>query len=93
MPEGGQASVSRRMLILYGLADSATKDQRYQVRTDDNGRFRFPSLPPGPYMLTDAVAGPRNWRLRVELQPSQAATLDLTPANHIKVKDDFPNPG
>jgi hypothetical protein len=41
-------------------------------------------------MLTDAVSGPRNWRLRVELQPSQSATLDLTPANHIKIKDDFP---
>jgi hypothetical protein len=36
------------------------------------------------------VSGPRNWRLRVELQPSQSATLDLTSANHIKVKDDFP---
>ena len=91
MPEGGQPQ--RRMLVLYGLANSATKDQRYQVRTDENGRFRFPSIVPGPYMLTDAVSGPRNWRLRVELQPSQAVTLDLTPANTIKVKDDFPNQG
>lgn len=92
MPEAGQTS-QRRMLVLYGLANSPTKDQRYQIRTDENGRFRFPSVVPGPYMLTDAVSGPRNWRLRVELQPSQAATLDLTPANHIKVKDDFPNQG
>ena len=92
MPDGGPSS-QRRMLVLYGLANSATKDQRYQIRTDQNGRFRFPSVVPGPYMLTDAVSGPRNWRLRIELQPSQAATLDLTPANHIKVKDDFPNQG
>jgi len=88
MPEGGQAQ--RRMLVLYGLANTATKDERYQIRTDESGRFRFSSVAPGPYMLTDAVSGPRNWRLKVELQPSQAATLDLTPANHIKIKDDFP---
>ena len=88
MPEGGSAQ--RRMLILYGLPNSATKEERYQIRTDENGRFRFPSVTPGQYMLTDAVSGPRNWRLRVEFQPSQSATLDLTPSNHIKVKDDFP---
>jgi len=92
MPEGG-GSNQRRMLVLYGLPNTATKEERHQVRTDDSGRFRFPNLPPGPYVLTDAVSGPRNWRLRVELQPSQAATLDLTPANHVKVKDDFPNRG
>ncbi len=92
MPEGG-GSNQRRMLVLYGLPNTATKEERRQVRTDDSGRFRFPNLPPGPYMLTDAVSGPRTWRLRVELQPSQAATLDLTPANIIKVKDDFPNQG
>ena len=89
MSEGGPAQ--RRMLILYGLPNSATKEERYQIRTDEQGRFRFPSVTPGPYMLTDAVSGPRNWRLRVELQPSQSATLDLTPANNIKVKDDFPS--
>ena len=88
MPEG--ASAQRRMLVLYGLPNSATKEERYQIRTDENGRFRFPSVTPGPYMLTDAVSGARNWRVRVELQPNQAATLDLTPTNHIKVKDDFP---
>lgn len=88
MPEGGSAQ--RRMLVLYGLPNSPTKEERYQIRTDDNGRFRFPSVAPGSYMLTDAVSGARNWRVRVELQPHQSTTLDLTPANHIKVKDDFP---
>ena len=93
LPDGAGANPpQRRMLILYGLANTATKDQRYQIRTDENGRFRFPSVVPGPYMLTDAVSGPRNWRLKVELQPSQAATLDLTPANNIKINDDFPAP-
>ena len=42
-------------------------------------------------MLTDRVAGPVIWRLRVELQPSQEMTLSLTPANSVKVRDDFPN--
>jgi len=92
LAEGGQSS-QRRMVILYGLANTATKEERHQARTDDNGRFRFPNLVPGPYMVTDAVAGVRNWRLRIELQPGQAATLDLTPANHIKMRDDFPNLG
>jgi tetratricopeptide (TPR) repeat protein len=93
LPEGGQNPPQRRMVILYGLPNTATKDERYQGRTDDNGRFRLPNLLPGPYMVTDAVSGARNWRLRIELQPGQAATLDLTPANHIKAKDDFPTRG
>jgi hypothetical protein len=93
--EGGGAPrpIARRMLILYGLPGAPTHDQRYQLRTDENGRFRFTGLMPGPYMLTDAVAGPRNWRLRVEVAPGQALTLDLTPANGVKAKDDFPNMG
>ena len=91
LPDGSRAA--RRMVIMYGLPNTATKEERYQVRTDDNGRFRFPSLAAGPYMVTDAVGGKGNWRLRVEVQPGQAASLDLTPANLIKVKDDFPNQG
>lgn len=85
--------LARRMIILYGLPGAPTNDQRYQARTDENGRFRFTGLMPGPYMLTDAVAGPRNWRLRVEVAAGQALTLDLSPANSVKVRDDFPNMG
>lgn len=83
----------RRMVILYGLTDSPAKDERYQTRTDENGSFRFPRVAPGSYMVTDAVAGPRTWRLRIQLQPGQALTLDLTPANATKVRDDFPSSG
>lgn len=84
---------SRRMVILYGLAGTPTKDQRYNTRTDDNGLFRFPDLMPGPYMITDAVSAPRNWRLKIELRPGQAMNLGLTPGNGIKIRDDFPNLG
>jgi len=93
MLDAAQNPPQRRMVILYGIADTPTKEERRQVRTDEKGRFRFSNLPPGSYMITDAVSGARNWRLRVQLQPGQAATLDLTPSNHIRVKDDFPNQG
>ena len=93
LPEPGPNPPQRRMVILYGLANSVTRDERHQVRTDENGRFRLPNLLPGAYMVTDAVSGSRNWRLRIELQPGQSATLDLTPTNHIKVRDDFPTLG
>jgi hypothetical protein len=90
-PGGRDARVGqRRMVILYGLPDSPMKDERYQVWTDEKGRFRFPSVTSGTYMITDAVAGPRKWKLRIELQPGQATTLDLTPANTTTVRDDFP---
>ncbi len=91
LPEAGPAR--RRMVILYGVAKTPTEQERYQTRTDENGRFEFSRLVPGPYMITDAVAGAKSWRLRVEVQPGQAATLDLTPANSIKIRDDFPNQG
>jgi len=81
----------RKALILVGQPGTPTKEERYNLRTDEEGRYRFPSVAPGPYMLTDRVAGPVIWRLRVELQPSQEMTLNLNPANSVKVRDDFPN--
>ena len=93
LPEDAQNPPQRRMVILYGLPDTPTKEERIQVRTDERGRFRFANVTPGTYMLTDAVAGTRNWRLRVQVTAGQALTLDLTPANHIRVKDDFPKQG
>ena len=68
--------VQRRMVILYGLPDSPTQGERYQTRTDEGGSFRFPRVAPGSYMVTDAVAGPRTWRLKIQLQPGQAMTLE-----------------
>jgi len=100
--EGRMASVEpgqegrpapRRMVILYGQPDSPAKGERYQTRTDENGTFRFPRVAPGSYMITDAVAGPRNWRLKIQLQAGEASTLDLTSGNATKVRDDFPSSG
>ena len=93
LPEAAQNPPQRRMVILYGLPDTATKEERVQVRTDERGRFRFANIPAGGYMITDAVSGARNWRLRVQVNADQALTLDLTPSNHIRVKDDFPSQG
>jgi hypothetical protein len=36
------------------------------------------------------VAGQPLWRLRVELKPSEAKLLELTPANSLAMQDDFP---
>jgi hypothetical protein len=93
LPEDAQNPPQRRMVILYGLPDTPTREERLQVRTDERGRFKFANVTPGTYMITDAVAGARNWRLRVQVTAGQALTLDLTPANHVRVKDDFPTQG
>src|SRR5262249_838936 len=68
-PDADGRPAQGRMVILYGVAGTPTKDERSQTRTDQDGHFRFPRLVPGSYMVTDAVAGTRNWRLRVQLRP------------------------
>jgi tetratricopeptide (TPR) repeat protein len=82
----------RIQLFLMGQPNSPTKEERYNLRTDEEGRFKFPSIVPGPYKLTNKVAGQPTWRLRVELKPSQEMFLELTPANSVSVRDDFPEP-
>ncbi len=82
--------VQRVQLFLVGQPDSPTQKERYTLRTDEDGRFKFPSVVPGPYKLTNRVAGQPIWRLRVELKASEGASLDLTPANSVAVRDDFP---
>jgi hypothetical protein len=93
--EGGEEPkpAQRMMVILVGQPNSPTKEERYNLRTDENGRFKFPKVVPGPYMLTDRVAGPPKWRMRIEIQPGQEMVLDLTSANSTKVRDDFPERG
>lgn len=82
--------VSRLQLFLVGQPNSPTKEERYNLRTDEDGRFKFRSVVPGPYKLTNRVAGQPIWRLRVELRPSQEMILDLNPANSVNARDDFP---
>src|SRR5262249_18392130 len=81
----------RLQLFLKGLAGTPTESEYHVLRTDPQGNFRFNDLAPGEYMLTDSVAGPSAWRLRVLLVRGDRRTLDLSPSNHISVRDDFPS--
>ena len=93
--EAGQAPqpMRRLQIFLVGQRGTPTQEARYVLRTDEEGRFKFPSVVPGPYKLTNRVAGQPTWRLRVELKPNQELVLDLTPANSLSARDDFPEPG
>jgi len=92
MAEKGQpvGPVSRMQLFLVGQPDSPTKEERYNLRTAEDGTFKFPNVLPGPYMLTNRVAGEPTWRLRVVLKPSEERELNLGPGNNLSAQDDFP---
>ena len=86
-PEGVR---SRLQLFLKGLPGSPVKDEYHLLRTDQEGSFRFINVVPGDYMLTDAAAGPATWRLKVSLRRGERRVLDLSPANDVRARDDFP---
>jgi len=90
--EAGQTPqpMPRLQLFLVGQPNSPTKEERYNLRTDENGNFKFPDVMPGPYKLTNRVAGQPIWRLRVEVKPSETKILELTPSNSLAAQDDFP---
>jgi len=89
---GQEPKPMRRMqLFLVGQPDSPTKEERYNLRTDEEGNFKFPDVIPGPYKLIDRVAGLPSWRLRVELKPSETKVLELTQGNSLAIQDDFPD--
>ncbi len=92
-PEGGGSPVPRprHLLMLVGLPGTPTEGQYYRIRSREDGRYEFPDVVPGPYKLTDRVAGPPFWRLKVVVEPGQRMTLDLSPANGAQVRDDFPD--
>jgi len=88
---GAKPEPMRRLqLFLRGQPDGPTKDERYNLRTDEDGSFKFANVPPGPYMLTNRLAGQPIWRLRVELKPAEEKQLDLNSGNSVAVRDDFP---
>lgn len=82
--------MQRMQLFLVGQPDSPTKTERYNLRTDQDGNYSFPNVVPGPYMLTNRIAGQPIWRLRVELKPTEEKQLALGPENSVDVRDDFP---
>lgn len=86
-PDGPKA---RLQLFLKGVPTSVVKDEYHLLRTDQQGNFHFPNVVPGDYMLTNAVAGPVLWRLRVAVGSGQHLVVDLSPANSSAVRDDFP---
>jgi hypothetical protein len=79
-------------LHLTGIPGTSSKEQRYTIRTDDEGRYEFKRIVAGPYKVTDRVAGTPTWRLRVEVEPGRDTAFDLSPTNSISVRDDFPDP-
>ena len=88
--EAGQAPKPMARLQLFLVPESPTQKERYHLRTDQEGNFKFPDVVPGPYKLIDRVAGQPIWRLRIELKPSEAKILELTPDNSAATRDDFP---
>ncbi len=89
-PGHGPAPQRHAQVHLVGIPQTPTADLRFTTGTDDDGQFQFKSIPAGPYKLTNNYAGPPIWRLKVLLEPGQQTTLDLTPNNSIKFRDDFP---
>jgi hypothetical protein len=83
-------SVSRLQLFLKGLPDTPTHDQYYVLRTENDGHFQFRKVMPGSYKLTNRIAGKPHWRLRVTVPEGEPTTIDLTPQNSTRTRDDFP---
>jgi hypothetical protein len=84
---------TRMQLFLKGVPGTPTKDLQYVRRTDEEGRFEFTSIAAGSYKLSNRIAGEPLWRLRVNVPEGQDVTLDLTPQNSFRVRDDFPQDG
>lgn len=107
-PDPGRASLSGRVtweeggvvqsrpwvrLFLQGVKGTPVEDEFFRVQSDQNGAYQITGIPPGEYRLTDRGSGTTTWRLRVTLKAGQSAVLDLSPANSVRVRDDFPDAG
>ncbi|HXG04526.1 MAG TPA: carboxypeptidase regulatory-like domain-containing protein [Candidatus Binatia bacterium] len=79
-------------LFLQGVKGTPVEDEFFRVQTDQNGAYEITGIPPGEYRLTDRGSGTTTWRLKVTLKPGQNVVLDLSPANSVRVRDDFPDP-
>ena len=89
---GGEPPIklTRLQLFLKGLRDTPTKDMQFVLRTDEEGRFEFKNVPAGTYKLTNRIAGEPLWRVRVNVAGGETTSIDLTPQNSLRVRDDFP---
>jgi hypothetical protein len=94
--ESGRAPEIKRRMQLHLIAlpgQQSVEEQRFTIRTDEDGRYAFTKVPPGVYKLTNTVAGPPLWRLRVTIAPGRETPLDLNNANSVTSRDDFPDKG
>jgi len=82
--------LQRLQLFLKGLDNTPTRDVHLVLRTDEEGRFQFKNVPAGTYKLTNRIAGEALWRVRVTVAPGETTSVDLTPQNTVRVRDDFP---
>jgi len=90
----GPDGMNRRVqLLLKGIPGTPVKDEYRLQRSDEQGNFRFINVVPGDYMLSNPVAVAMNWRLKVSLSRGERRVLDLSAANHVGVRDDFPEAG
>ncbi len=80
-------------LFLQGLKGTPVEDEFFRVQSDQSGAYQITGIPPGEYRLTDRGSGATTWRLKVTLKAGQSAVLDLSPANSVRVRDDFPDAG
>jgi len=81
---------ARLQLFLKSVPGTPGKNEYHILRTDQQGNYRFAEVVPGEYVLTDAIAGPPTWRLRVSLAKGDHLVLDLSSANQTTIRDDFP---
>ncbi|HEU5197189.1 MAG TPA: tetratricopeptide repeat protein [Methylomirabilota bacterium] len=84
-------SLTRLQLFLKGLNNTPTKEVQLVLRTDEEGRFEFKNVPAGTYKLTNRIAGQPLWRVKIDVPPGQTTSVDLTPQNSLRVRDDFPD--
>ena len=83
--------LARQQLFLKGMTGLAGEKEAFHItRADMQGNYSFTGLLPGSYVLTNRMAGPPIWRLKIELAPGQRQSLDLSAQNSTKTRDDFP---
>jgi hypothetical protein len=78
-------------LSLKGLKDTPVEDEFHRTQTDEKGAYAVTDVVPGEYMLTNRVAGPPIWRLKVTLKAGDSLVLDLSPENSTQHRNDFPD--